>query len=62
MMEKNGNTLAPGDKVAFATNGEKLAGSREGKVVTVDPAQEIVLVKWADGTQAWTPFSQVIRE
>lgn len=62
-MEKNGNTLAPGDTVFQAVSGQKVAASRQGKVSTVDTDQEIVLVKWADtGGQNWVPLRELIRE
>ncbi len=50
-MEKNGNTLAPGDSVVYTgdpASGTKLASSRQsGTVVTVDIESEQALVKFA---------------
>lgn len=63
-MEKNGNTLAPGDKVLYtgrAAHGVKLAASRErGEVEDVDPDTGDVRVKFAHHT-TWVAMSDLER-
>jgi hypothetical protein len=60
-MEKNGNTLAPGDKVQYVGRGTKLAATRErGEVKDVDVDEQSVLVKFAHH-EAWLPFAELER-
>lgn len=59
-MIKHGNTLAPGDDVTVGVQGTKLAAPADGKVVTVDPESNQVLVKVA-GVDRWFPFVSVER-
>jgi hypothetical protein len=57
MMEKNGNTLAPGDLVSRRDRGTKQASANEsGEVLDVDTDKQLVRVKWAH-SDAWVDFS-----
>lgn len=61
MMEKNGNTLAPGDPVARRDRGTKIASANDvGKVLDVDTDKQLVRVKWAHA-EAWVDFSALER-
>jgi hypothetical protein len=65
MMEKNGNTLAPGDRVNWIGAGQKQASEGtpraldKGEVLDVDTDEQTVLVKFAN-SQRWVPLAEVV--
>lgn len=63
MMEKNGNTLAPGDLVAIYP-GEKVAWAKReyGTIEVVDVDKGLVKVVHTLGTGVeWVPFDKVVK-
>lgn len=62
MMEKNGNTLAPGDQVYIAGLGHKIASDarEKGKIVDVDVDSQTALVK-VGNNQRWIPLNELER-
>lgn len=59
-MEKNGNTLAPGDRVRCWPSGEKTASSVQyGVVKDVDVDNQLVRVTLSSGLERELPFLDV---
>lgn len=60
-MEKNGNTLSPGNKVVRrdATGTKTASPEGVGEVQMVDIPEEHVLVKWASGSEEWVPLAKL---
>jgi hypothetical protein len=52
IMEKNGNTVVPGDEVTSTKSAGKTAGVNKG-VVRPETSDGRVKVAWGDGTESW---------
>lgn len=52
-MEKNGNTVVPGDEVTSTKSAGKTAGAATTGTVRPDTSDGRVKVAWSDGTESW---------
>lgn len=61
MMEKNGNTLAPGTSVKRYGQGKVAAAHNIGEVIDVDAEQGLVRVRWPSTGIEWVGFHELER-
>lgn len=60
-MEKNGNTLAPGDPVVIRGGNTKLASAGTVTLETIDTDNGLAQIKLASGETTWVDLSELER-
>jgi hypothetical protein len=60
-MEKNGNTLAPGDPVVIRSANSKLASESRAELVSIDPDTQRATIKYASGVEAFVDLGELER-
>jgi hypothetical protein len=60
-MEKNGNTLAPGDPVVLRSDNVKLASQSYATLETIDPDTNRAKIAFADGSTTFVDLDELER-